>query len=80
MDNALEYILAKFPDHAVEITDLYDRDEDFRSLSEDYLSSMQALEQCRQNLTKNTEFEQYFLQVKLDLEKEIIQLLERIDK
>jgi hypothetical protein len=80
MTKALEYILSKFPDNAIKITDLYNQDEDFRILSEDYLTSMETLEQSRQNATKNSEFEQDYLQVKLDLEKEIIQILERVDE
>jgi hypothetical protein len=80
MNKALEYILTKFPDHREEIINLYERDEDFRILSDDYFTSMQALLECRLNLTKNKEFENDFLEAHLDLEKEIIHLIERTDK
>ena len=76
MRKALDYILTKLPDHSAEIIELYNKDEDFRILCEDYLASGQALEECRLNVIKDKEFENEFLQVYLELEKEIIHLLE----
>jgi hypothetical protein len=79
MRKAFEFILSRFPDHRNKIIELYNRDEDFRILCEDYLTSVETLEECRQNVIKDKEFEFEFLQVNLDLEKEIIHLL-KIDK
>jgi len=80
MSKALEYILTKFPDRAAKITALFNGDEDFRILCEDYLTSTQALLESRLNLTKDKEFENEFLEVHLDLEKEIVRLLEQKNK
>jgi hypothetical protein len=80
MRKAFEYLLAKFPDHRTKIIDLYNKDEDFRILCEDYLTSVQALEECRLNVIKDKEFENEFSHVYVELEKEIIHLLERMDK
>jgi hypothetical protein len=80
MSKALEFILSKFPDQRGKITNIYNQDEDFRIICEDYLTSMQALLESRLNLTKNKDFENEFLDAYLELEKEIIHLLERTDK
>ena len=77
MRKALEFILSRFPDHRTKIIELYNKDEDFRVLCEDYLSSKETIEQCRQNVINDREFENEFLQVNLDLEKEIIHILEK---
>ena len=76
MRKAFDYILSKFPDHRTKIIELYNKDEDFRILCEDFLTSIETLEDCRQNVIKDREFENEFLHVNLDLEKEIIHLLE----
>lgn len=76
MDKALEYILTKFPDHRAKIIDLYNTDEEFCSLCEDYLVSAQAIKDYRENVEKNTGFEIEFMQVYIELETEIVQLLE----
>ncbi|HEY6504465.1 MAG TPA: hypothetical protein VIZ28_10865 [Chitinophagaceae bacterium] len=75
MRKALDYILKKLPDHSAEIIDLYNRDDDFRILCEDYLTSVQALEECRVNTIKDKELENEFSLVYLELEKEIVHLL-----
>ena len=75
MRKAFDFILTKFPDQRTKIIELYNRDEDFRILCEDYLTSVQTLDECRQNVIKDREFENEFLQVNLDLEKEIVHLL-----
>ena len=77
MRRVLELILTKFPDHKHKIIDLYNNNEDFRLLCEDYLSSVQALEKCRAEVFKDREFEGEFLDVNLELEKEIVRLLEK---
>ena len=77
MRKAFEFILSKYPDHRTNIIELYNKEEDFRILCEDYLTSVETLEECRQNVIKDREFENEFLQVNLDLEKEIVHLLER---
>ena len=77
MRKSFDLILSKFPDHRTKIIDLYNKDEDFRILCEDFLTSIETLEDCRQNVIKDREFENEFLQVNLDLEKEIVHLLEK---
>jgi len=77
MRKALEFILSKFPDHRAKIIELHNNDEDFRILCEDYLASTMTLEESRQKVINDREFENEFLQVNLDLEKEIIHLLEK---
>jgi hypothetical protein len=75
MEKALEYILKKFPDHGASMTDLYCTDEDFRILCEDYLTSMRTLEEYGLKGFHDRTFENEFLQLSLELEKEIFHLL-----
>jgi hypothetical protein len=76
MTNALEFVLAKFPDKGVKIIDLYDKDEDFRILCNDYLTSVQTLEQFRTGaIKKNDPYEEEFIGLNQDLEKEIMTIL-----
>lgn len=76
MTKELVYILGKFPEHSDKIIDLYKRDEDFRTLCEDYVTSIQAAEERRLNAIKDRKIEKVFLNVNQELEKEIIHLLE----
>ena len=76
MTKELVYILGKFPDHADKIIDLYNKDEDFRILCEDYITSIHAAEERRLNAIQDRKIEREFLHVNLELEKEIIHLLE----
>ena len=76
MTKELVYILGKFPDHTDKIIDLYNKDEDFRTLCEDYITSIQAAEERRLNAIMDRKIEKEFLHVNIELEKEIIHLLE----
>lgn len=75
MSKALHYILAKYPDHASKIIELYKKDEDFRLLCEDWLTTAKSLEEYRLSGIKDRESENEFAQVYLELEKEISRLL-----
>jgi hypothetical protein len=76
MTKEFVYVLGKFPDHRDKIIDLYNKDEDFRTLCEDYVTSIQAAEERRLNAIKDRKIEREFLHVNMELEKEIIRLLE----
>ena len=80
MSRSLEYMLGKFPDHRGRIINLYNKDEDFRTLCEDYLASAQALEKYRQITINDKQFENDFSQIYVELEKEIIHVLASGDK
>jgi len=77
MDKALEYILNKYPEQSALIIDLYRKDEDFRTLCEDYLDNEESLGAYKLNVAKDIELESELLQLNLDLEKEITRLLKR---
>ena len=80
MTKVLEYILGKFPDHSAKIIDLFNKDEDFRILCEDYVTSMQEAEGKRLNVIKDREIEREYLHVNIELEKEIIHVLETYEQ
>ena len=75
MQKSLEYILSKYPDHGPKIIEIYNKDEDFRILCEDYYTSAHALEKSRNNTMKDREVENEYSQVYVELEKEIIHLI-----
>jgi hypothetical protein len=76
MQEALEYILSRYPDHRAKIVEIFNRDEDFRILCQDYYTSAAALEASRHDTIKNRKVENEYSQVYVELEKEIIHLLE----
>jgi hypothetical protein len=80
MQEALDYILSRYPDHKAKIIEFFNSDEDFRILCQDYYTSATGLEGSRHNSIKNREVENEYSQVYIELEKEIIHLLERIDR
>jgi hypothetical protein len=75
MEKALEYILRKYPDHSDSMIDLFSTDDDFRILCEDYLTTVNTLEESRLKVLNDRTYENEFLQLSLDLEKEIFYLL-----
>jgi hypothetical protein len=80
MEKALEYILRKFPDHSDSMIDLYCIDADFRILCEDYLTTVKTLEESRQKAFNDRVFENEYVQLSLELEKEIFHLLRSRNK
>jgi hypothetical protein len=77
MEKALEYILRKFPDQGEPTIDLYCADEDFRILCEDYLTTVNTLEECRLKALNDRTYENEFLHLAIELEKEIIHQLRK---
>jgi hypothetical protein len=57
--------------------DLYCTDDDFRILCGDYLTTVDTLEESRMKSINNQTIENAFLQLSLDLEKEILHLMKR---
>jgi hypothetical protein len=75
MKNVLEYILEKLPDHRNTITELYEVNDDFRTLCEDYVTTAKGLEESRNNSIRDRELENEFAHTYLELEREIIYML-----
>jgi hypothetical protein len=80
MDKALEYVVRKFPGHAASMSDLYCTCEDFRILCEDYMTSVQTVESSRLKFLTDKLVENEYIQVSIELEKEIFQILQRRSK
>lgn len=75
MRKALDYILGIKPDQSARIIELYNKDEDFRTLCDDYLASAEALAECRNKVLKERQYENEFMEINLELEREINHLL-----
>jgi len=80
MGKSLEYIVEKFPDHRTTIIHLYNKDGDFRTLYEDYLTSALMLEKYRQYAIKDKRAENVYSELYVELEEEIIHLLSTGEK
>ena len=72
MKKDLDYILKKLPDHKESINLLYETNDDFRTLCEDYLTTAKGLEEYRNKSMEDRELETEFAQTYLELEREII--------
>ncbi len=72
MKKVLDYILKKLPDHQAPIRELFEKNEDFRTLCEDYLTTAEGLNECRNKSLQDIEMENEFALTYLELEKEII--------
>lgn len=75
MKKVLDYILEKLPDHRNTITELYESNDDFRTLCEDYLTTAKGLEESRNNSIRGRDLENEYAHTYLELEREIIYML-----
>ena len=75
MKNDLDYVLEKLPDHRGTITELYESNDDFRTLCEDYLTTAKGLEESRNKSIRDREMENEYAHTYLELEREIIYML-----
>jgi hypothetical protein len=76
MTQVLDYILGKFPQYRSKIIYLFNKNEDFRIVCEDYIISLNALEDCRQKVIRDSEIENEYSQLFIELEKELVRLFE----
>ncbi len=75
MRRSLDNILSKFPSHRTRIIDLYNWNEDFRILCEDYMTTEELAEETKLKHPQNPAIENEFLQLNKELEKEIRKFL-----
>lgn len=75
MIKALDYLVEKFSEHRSKIIVLFNTDEDFRALCEDYLTSAQVLGGDQEKSLKSRETQNEYSQVYAELEKEIMKRL-----
>jgi len=80
MKKNLDYVLEKLPDHRGSITELYETNDDFKTLVEDYLTTAQGLENCRKKSIQDRELENEFAHTYLELEREIIYMVGNYSK
>ena len=73
MTRELIYIIERFPTYQVRIIDLYEHDQDFRQLCNDYCLSMNMLEAFRKTEPDFKKVKRDYEQVSEDLKKELLQ-------
>jgi hypothetical protein len=80
MKNVLDYVLEKLPDHRDTIKELYEKNDDFKTLCEDYLTTAKGLEESRNHSIQGRELENEYAQTFVELEREIIYMLGNVSK
>jgi len=75
MNKELDNIMERFPDQRRRIIDLFNNNEDFRTLCEDYWQSKQALLNSMSNKIEDTLLENEYSVLCLELEKEALRFI-----
>ena len=75
MHKELDHMLERFPEHRGVIIQLFNSNEDFKSLCDDYLQCKNNLLKFRQNVLKDTRVENEYKMLSLDLEQEVLHFL-----
>lgn len=77
MEKALHHILEGFPECRREIIELFNSNENFRSLCEDYLSCLGTLTKFQDNILRNKKMETEYKLLSLDLKQEVLHYLQK---
>jgi len=77
MNDEILFTLARFPDDKDRILIDYFRDEDFKTLVEDFFSAAEKLKGCQSRVTSDKKYETEYQIIFQELEKEIILHLQR---
>ena len=75
MNKELNNMLERFPDQRKRIIELYNKNEDFRALCEDYWQSKKALLNSRGNQIEDALLENEYSGLCLELEKEALRFI-----
>lgn len=70
MQKELDIILEHFPGFRGRIIELYQSNEDFKLLCEDYWQCRMALQKFREHLQEDTNTEKEYMRLCMDLEKD----------
>ena len=79
MKSLNEYLKAvkhKFPDESERIENLYQADEDFRALCEDYFSCMQNLQKFKKEFSEKRYTLEEYRNIQTELEKELLEFIQ----
>lgn len=79
MQKELNDILELFPAYRRKIIELYNSNEDFQLLCEDYWQCKNALSKFRQHLQEDAKTENEYMRMCEDLEHDALRFLEKID-
>jgi hypothetical protein len=68
---------SKFAEYIETIKMLYQIDDDFKSLCDDYMISKSSFEKFREKLEEEKEIEKAYKRLSVDLEKEILEYVQK---
>jgi len=80
MYKELDHMLDRFPHHRTRIIELYDNNEDFRSLCNDYLQCSLTLLKLKKEVRYDIRMENQYRVLNLDLEREVVHYLTKSEK
>lgn len=75
MQKELSIILEKFPEFRRKILELFEKNEDFKSLCEDYWKCKKVISKTREHLLEDTQMENQYVQMSADLEQDVLRFL-----
>lgn len=75
MQKELYNMLERFPEYREKILELFNNNEDFKSLCEDYLQCRNALGKYRDNVQEDTRSENEYCGLSHELEQEALRFL-----
>ena len=75
LDAHLRVVKMKFPGQNARIEELYESDEDFRSLCQDYLLCLQHLQKFMEKLNERNDVVSEYRTMRVELEKELYEII-----
>lgn len=76
MQKELDYIINRFPEYRGRLTDLFNSNDDFKSLCDDYWQCNQIASRFSGNAIEYARLENSYKMLKLDLEQEVLHFLD----
>lgn len=76
MEKELDYMIEKFPAYRARLVDLFNGNEDFKSLCDDYWQCNYQLARLHGKVLKEARMENNYKMLRLNLEQEVLQYLE----
>jgi len=74
-DTILQIIKQRYPSHKMRIEQLYEQDEEFKSLCDDYISCLNFVKKIRERSEESKKTIEDYESIIRDLEKEIFELI-----
>jgi hypothetical protein len=75
MEKELDYMIERFPQYRARLMELFENNDDFRSLCDDYWQCNYNIFKLNGNVIKETRIENNYRMLSLNLEQEVMNFL-----